>query len=93
MKLKEIDAAKVSNPEPPDDAPIQECLYPCSRDSCAEERTWPAYDLHWVPAWKGWYCDICLDDLHEDEDVEVGISLAAWLKSRRLLAEKTTDSC
>ena len=75
--------SEMNTREPPDDTPIPACLYSCSRDSCAEERSWPASDLHWVPAWEGWYCDLCLDDLHEDEDVEVGISLAAWLKSRR----------
>lgn len=73
---------------PPSDVKIPAVLYSCANESCAEERSWPARDLRWMPAEEGWYCDLCIDDLHAElldgDELEVGISLAEWLKSRNV---------
>jgi hypothetical protein len=75
----------IRRPEPPDGTPIPACLYSCSNDGCAEERTWPASDLYWVPAWHGWFCDYCIDERGTGDDgnetIEIGVTLAQWLKS------------
>lgn len=66
---------------PPKSTPIPHCLYSCAEDSCAEERTWPASDLYWVPDLQGWYCELCLDDM--DERHETTCTLDEFLKARK----------
>jgi hypothetical protein len=65
--------------KPPRGVRIPHCLFSCSTDHCAEERSWPARDIHWVETWEGWYCDLCIDQLDHDVDIVVGISLKDWL--------------
>lgn len=77
VKLNEIRPAQPGsdhmNHAPPPDTPIPHALYSCATDHCAEERTWPAEDLVWVPDRKGFYCTYCLDDF--DERPETGITV------------------
>ena len=61
---------------PPRNTPIPQSLYSCADDACAEERSWPAEDLYWIPGWGGWYCPLCVEDSSETP----GVSLAVFLK-------------
>ena len=67
--------------KPPKNTPIPHCLYSCATDSCAEERSWPATDLYWVPAWGGWYCKLCIN--YALAEVVAGCSLAEFLAQRK----------
>ena len=60
-----------------------EALYPCSDGGCADEQTFPASDLHWIPEWEGWYGEHCVDGRRRFEgkgEIEIGVSLKEWLK-------------
>lgn len=62
---------------------VPEALYCCSDGGCADEQTFPASDLHWIPEWEGWYCEYCVDGrrrFERTEEIEVGVSLEEWLK-------------
>ena len=52
-------------------------LYPCMFRHCAEEFSWPAEDLTWVPHLGGWVCDNCWADNHTDH--ELGPTLDKYL--------------
>ncbi len=62
------------------DKPLPKPLYPCLH--CADIYSWPATDLWWSEAEKGWVCDNCWDD--RDIDEGSGIRLDKELASRGL---------
>ena len=80
-------------------------LYPCSREGCREDRTWPPDDLTWFDgrpetlddngdvehfaAEAGWYCGECASELGIDAE---GPALDAVLKSRGAPAGETDGS-
>ena len=49
-----------------------DALYPCETYECAEERTYPADELHWHPRHECFYCEGCHSGEHQDGDPRWG---------------------
>ena len=49
-----------------------DALYPCETYGCAEERTYPADELHWHPRHECFYCEGCHSGEHEKGDPRWG---------------------
>ena len=62
--------------------PTPSPLYSCADTTCASEVSYPARDLHWAPAMKGWYCFNCWEYFEPSELGEQGESLERYLTGK-----------